>query len=223
MFLDQLISKAEEEILHQEDKHSAGLAHKKPKCFYPYSQACRQQQDSEWKTGQPAWKQLKKCGQNRTSRGKASNYQQRLPKGRRIINDNFCVNCVAGKKDCVHVIGKVNYCVNCVAGKKDCVHVTSKVNSLNVVTERAVQKDCLFVTSKRETVHSPFPVLAKLTRSPTIISCYVNPHRNLYLLEALHQFLNKNTVELVTTPASLSFYKSFFLVQKPITTGGDLS
>ena len=40
-------------------------------------------------------------------------------------------------------------------------------------------------------VHPTFP---NLTRSPTIISCYVNPHRNLYLLEALHQLTNKNGV-----------------------------
>ena len=31
-----------------------------------------------------------------------------------------------------------------------------------------------------------------LTMSPTIISFYVNPHRNLYLLEALHQLITKN-------------------------------
>ena len=30
-----------------------------------------------------------------------------------------------------------------------------------------------------------------LTRKPTITSCYVDPHRNSYLLEALHQLLNK--------------------------------
>ena len=30
----------------------------------------------------------------------------------------------------------------------------------------------------------PFRIRPKLTRSPTVISCYVNPHRNLYLLEA---------------------------------------
>ena len=31
-----------------------------------------------------------------------------------------------------------------------------------------------------------FQIRPNLTRSPTIISCYVNPHWNLYLLEALH-------------------------------------
>ena len=43
----------------------------------------------------------------------------------------------------------------------------------------------------------PFRTWPNLTRSPTIISCYVNPHRNLYLLEALHQLMSKNAVKLV--------------------------
>ena len=37
----------------------------------------------------------------------------------------------------------------------------------------------------------PFRIRPKLTRSPTVISCYVNPHRNSYLLEALHQLIDK--------------------------------
>ena len=43
----------------------------------------------------------------------------------------------------------------------------------------------------------PFRIRPRLTRSPTVISCYVNPHRNSYLLEALHQLIAKNAVELV--------------------------
>ena len=43
----------------------------------------------------------------------------------------------------------------------------------------------------------PFRTGPNVTRSPTVISCYVNHHRNLYLLEALHQFIDKNAVELV--------------------------
>ena len=50
------------------------------------------------------------------------------PSGRKIITDN--------------------YCVTCVASKKNCVHVTGKLNSLNVVTEIAGQEDFLFVTGK---------------------------------------------------------------------------
>ena len=54
-----------------------------------------------------------------------------------------------------------------------------------------------------------------LTREPTITSCYVDPHRNSYLLEALHQLLNKNAVELVLNQKSLGFYNRLFLVPKP--------
>ena len=54
-----------------------------------------------------------------------------------------------------------------------------------------------------------------LTRKPTLTSCYVDPHRNNYLLEALHQLSNKNAVELVQNPQSLGFYNHLFLVPKP--------
>ena len=61
----------------------------------------------------------------------------------------------------------------------------------------------------------PFRSRPYLTREPTITSCYVDPHRNSYLLEALHQLLNKNAVELVQNPQSLGFYNRLFLVPKP--------
>ena len=46
-------------------------------------------------------------------------------------------------------------------------------------------------------------------------SRYVNPHRNSYLFEALHQLLDKNAVELVKNPQSLGFCNRLFLVPKP--------
>ena len=55
----------------------------------------------------------------------------------------------------------------------------------------------------------------KLTRFPTVICCYANPHRNSYLLEALHQLIDKNAVELVHNQMSLGFYNRLFLVPKP--------
>ena len=61
----------------------------------------------------------------------------------------------------------------------------------------------------------PFWTRPNLARSPTIISCYVNPHRNLYLLEALHQLIDKNAVELVSNQRSLGFFNRLFLVPKP--------
>ena len=44
----------------------------------------------------------------------------------------------------------------------------------------------------------PFRTRPTLTRSPTVVSRYVNPHRNSYLLEALHQLIDKNAVEMET-------------------------
>ena len=61
----------------------------------------------------------------------------------------------------------------------------------------------------------PFQTRPNLTRNPTIVSCYVNPHRNLYLLEALHQLTNKNAKVLVSNQESLGFYNWLFLVPKP--------
>ena len=61
----------------------------------------------------------------------------------------------------------------------------------------------------------PFRTRPKLTRSPTVISCYVNPHRDSYLLKALHQLIAKNAVELVRNQKSLGFFNRLFLVPKP--------
>ena len=71
------------------------------------------------------------------------------------------------------------------------------------------------VSILREGYVLPFRSRPHLTREPTITSCYVDPHRNSYLLEALHQLLNKNAVELVLNQKSLGFYNRLFLVPKP--------
>ena len=71
------------------------------------------------------------------------------------------------------------------------------------------------VTVLKEGYTLPFRFWPNLTRSPKVISCYVNPHRNLYLLEALHQLMDKNAVEPVTNQMSLGFYNQLFLVPKP--------
>ena len=61
----------------------------------------------------------------------------------------------------------------------------------------------------------PLPDPPPRTRSPTVISRYVNPHRNNYLLEALHQLIDKKAVERVQNPRSLGFFNRLFLVPKP--------
>ena len=67
----------------------------------------------------------------------------------------------------------------------------------------------------REGYALPFRIRPKLTRSPAVISCYVNPRRNSYLLEALHQLIAQNAVELVNHTTSLGFFNRLFLVPKP--------
>ena len=67
----------------------------------------------------------------------------------------------------------------------------------------------------REGYTLPFRIWPNLTRSPTVVSRYVNPHRNSYLLEALHQLMDKNAVELVHNQTSLGFFNRLFLVPKP--------
>ena len=69
-------------------------------------------------------------------------------------------------------------------------------------------------TNVKRGLHPTFPNQTKLNQL-LIISCYVHPHRNLYLLEALHQLTNKNAVEFVKNQESLGFYNWLFLVPKP--------
>ena len=61
----------------------------------------------------------------------------------------------------------------------------------------------------------PFRIWPNLARFPTVISCYGNPHRNLKLLEALHQLMDKNAIDLVHKQVSLGFFNRLFLVPKP--------
>ena len=199
------------------------------------------------------------------------------------VNDNYCVKCVTGRKDCACVSGKislnpspvmagsrdltsksktVNLLVNsCVANAHSVTRLPQKkgvipnychnyteikyvkvvscvghLSSVNLVTNvPAVAIDLpvgvrlhrfwekwevlgaspKVVTVLREGYTLPFRFGPNLTRSPTVISNYVNPHKNLHLLETLHQLVNKNAVEPVATQKSLHFYSRLFLVPKP--------
>ena len=62
----------------------------------------------------------------------------------------------------------------------------------------------------REGYPLPFRIQPNLTRSPTVISRYVNPHRNSCVLEALHQLIDKNTVQLVQNKKSRLFQPTIF-------------
>ena len=71
------------------------------------------------------------------------------------------------------------------------------------------------VTTLREGYTLPFLFRPHLTRSPTVISNYHNPTKQSFLVEALHQLINKNAVEPVQNQNSLGFYNRLFLVPKP--------
>ena len=66
----------------------------------------------------------------------------------------------------------------------------------------------------------PFRTRPNLSRIPTVISCYGNPHRNLKMLEALHQLMDKNAIELVNKQTSQGFFNRLFLVPNPTISGG---
>ena len=71
------------------------------------------------------------------------------------------------------------------------------------------------VTTLREGYTLPFRFRPNLTRSPTVISNYLNPQKQSHLLVALYQLVNKNAVEPVANQNSLGFYNWLFLVPKP--------
>ena len=59
-----------------------------------------------------------------------------------------------------------------------------------------------------------FRIRPNSTRSLTIISRYVHPFRNSYLIEALHGLMQKNVVELDRTQESLGFFNRLLFVIK---------
>ena len=68
------------------------------------------------------------------------------------------------------------------------------------------------VTALREGYTLPFRFIPNLTRSPTVISRYVNPQKQSHLLEALYQLVNKNAVKPVANQNSQNwgFTTSYF-------------
>ena len=60
LFLDHIISKAEEEIRHFEEKRTPGPSKKTPR-YHPYAENVKsRQQDTDQKPTLPAWKQLRR-------------------------------------------------------------------------------------------------------------------------------------------------------------------
>ena len=81
LFLDQLITRAEEEICRSEERRSAGQPHRRQGRFHPYASSDKPASHPDWKSGVPAWKQIRDKQQSRKSRGKASTFSQKPAKG----------------------------------------------------------------------------------------------------------------------------------------------
>ena len=81
LFLDQLITKAEEEISKSEERRSSGTSHRQQGRFHPYSASDKSASRHTDKKNVPAWKQIRDNQQSRRGRGKASNYSQKPAKG----------------------------------------------------------------------------------------------------------------------------------------------
>ena len=61
----------------------------------------------------------------------------------------------------------------------------------------------------------PFQTRPKLVRFPTVISCYGNPQRNSYLLEALHQLIDKKCSRVSKKPVISELFQQ--IVSSPQT------
>ena len=114
-----------------------------------------------------------------------------------------------GVADCYHKEYKLKYvksvsCVTQLSCVKPVTNVPNVISNLPVgarlqnfwQTWLDLGAGLKVVQILREGYTLPFWIQPKLSRSPTVISCYANPHRNLYLLEALNQLIDKNAVEL---------------------------
>ena len=110
----------------------------------------------------------------------------------------------------------IEFCTKCHKCPTCCTKSSCRVKIARVWEKWAALGVNPKVTSVlREGYILPFRTRPFLTRKPTVTSCYVDPHRNSYLLEALHQLLDKKAVELAQNPQSLGFYNRLFLVPKP--------
>ena len=81
LFLDQLLLKAEEEVSRSEERRSACSSHRKPLRFHPYAAStAKSSHQPDWKSGVPAWKQIRDRQHSKKGCGKASTFTQKPAK-----------------------------------------------------------------------------------------------------------------------------------------------
>ena len=84
LFPDQLLTKAEEEISRCEERRSSGQSHRRQGCFHPYAPNDKPVHQPGWKSGNPAWKQIRDRQQAKKSCGKPSTFSQKPAKGPKL-------------------------------------------------------------------------------------------------------------------------------------------
>ena len=81
LFPDQLITKAEGEICRSEERCSSGQSHRRQGRFHHYAPSDRSANQPDWKSGNPAWKQIRDRQQAKKGRDKPSTFSQKPAKG----------------------------------------------------------------------------------------------------------------------------------------------
>ena len=61
LFLDQLLIKAEEEVVRSEERRSSSQSHRKLGRFHPYASNDKSSHQPDQKSSIPAWKQIREC------------------------------------------------------------------------------------------------------------------------------------------------------------------
>ena len=115
------------------------------------------------------------------------------------------------KSQLLSQLHKLELCKSCHKCLNCCYRSTCKGKTAPVLGEmRSPGFESKGSNSTQRGLHPP-----NLTRSPTVMSNYVNPQKHSHLLEALYQLVNKNAVEPVANQKSLGLYNWLFLVLKP--------
>ena len=86
LFLDHLLTKAEEEVARSEEMRSSSQSHRKPGRFHPYASSDQSLLQQNQKSSVLAWKQIRERQQSSKGRGKASTFSEKTTKGSKFSN-----------------------------------------------------------------------------------------------------------------------------------------
>ena len=135
-FPDQLLIKVDEEVSRSEERHSSGQSHQKPghfTCMLPMTNLLIN------RTGSPLSQLRSRYANASRERKVVASLQlshRNRPRILNSVNDNYCVKCVNGLKDCACVSGKESLNPSpMMAGSKN---LTSKSETVNILVNSCV-------------------------------------------------------------------------------------